>query len=335
MEKIRLIPEYEEVSKLYLSFENEFFNTRFKYGKAIADIVNAVAGNIPIDIFVKSGDKEILVKEFKDNNTSTSNVKFIDKYSITMVINLIIDKSSGTSITTSGFPIFAESKDNTKRFGLTYNYLRNHEKYDKSFQEIEEFGKWIVAKESLSEINLDFDFNSAAVAVMDDIVLISDDIINKDREEEIKSTLKNLIVQNVYFIPSLPGDYTNDLDTYLFPVKNKVWIVSKYPNNSLQERSISKTISLLQELGHTIHFVPGLENIKYNDINTMPNYTNCIMINDLVLVPEYKRDEDRKIKDILENYGFKVKGIDSRKIVESNSVLHCISRTLPKREANE
>ena len=318
MNKVRLIPEYKQVSKLYLSFENIFFNTCFKYGKAVADIVKAVEGSIPIEIFVKSGDEEILAKELKENNTSISNVEFIDKY-------------SGTSITTSGFPIFAENMNDSDLYGITYNYLRDHPNYNDSFKIIEEFGKWIIQKEKLKEINLNFNFNSAAVAVMDDVVLISDDIIDKSRESKIKNTLMELIEQDIYFVPSLPGDHTKDLDTYLLPLKNKVWIISRYPENSLQESSILRTISLLQNLGHTIHFVPGLENIKYNDIDTMPNYTNCIMINDLVLVPEYKRYEDRVIKDILETHGFKVKGIDSRKIVESNSVLHCISKTLPEK----
>jgi len=35
---MRLIPEYEPVEKLYLSFIHPFFNTRFHYGKAQCEI---------------------------------------------------------------------------------------------------------------------------------------------------------------------------------------------------------------------------------------------------------------------------------------------------------
>ncbi|MBN2790855.1 MAG: agmatine deiminase family protein [Candidatus Delongbacteria bacterium] len=316
MNKLRLIPEYEKVSKLYLSFENTFFNTRFGYGKAIAEIVDAVNALVPVEIFVKTDDENVLFKEFQKKRISLENVKIINKY-------------SGTSITTSGFPIFAESTNGSEFFGITYNYLRNHENYDCSFKKIEKFGKWIVEKEGLKEIHLDFDFNSAAIAVMDDVVLVSEDIIDKNREVEIKDILIQLFSQDVYFVPSLPGDFTKDLDTFLMPLKNKTWIVSQYPTDSVQISAIDKTVSILKNLGHRIHFIPGLKSIKYGDINTMPNYVNSIILNSYILVPEYKIEEDRFIKEILENYGYKVVGIDSRKIVESNSVLHCISRTLP------
>ncbi|GEM_PF-2950618 len=314
--KVRLIPEYEKVSKLYLSFENEFFNTRFEYGKAISDIVKAVNGKLPIEIFVKADDENILVGEFLKHRISLENVKIINKY-------------SGTSITTSGFPIFGERVSDSKSVGITYNYLRSHENYESSFKEIEKFGKWIIEKEGLVEINLNFDFNSAAVAVMDEVVLVSEDIIEKNRETEIKEILRKLFAQDVHFVPSLPGDFTRDIDTYLMPLRNKIWIVSQYPKGSDQRTAIDKTVSILKDLGHQIHFVPGLKIIKYDDIDTMPNYVNSIILNDLVLVPEYKIGEDSFIKEILISYGFEVAGIDSRKIVESNSVLHCISRTLP------
>lgn len=317
MNKVRLIPEYKEVSKLYLSFENDFFNTRFKYGKAIADIVKAIDGKVPIEIFVNHGDESFLYRELDSIDLFSNNVTLISKY-------------SGTSITSSGMPIFAESNENNKLFGITYNYLRDHEQYNHSYKKIEEFSKWLIVKENIGEINLNFDFNSAAISVMDEIVLISDNILNKNREDEIKLFLYNLIEQDIHFVSSLPGDFTNDLDTYLFPVKNKVWVISEYPDNTLQRKTIDKTVSLLKGLGHTIHFVPGLDNIKHDDIDTMPNYTNSIILNDLILVPEYAREEDAVIKNILKIYGFEIKGIDSRKIVESNSVLHCISKTLPK-----
>jgi hypothetical protein len=41
---IRLIPEYEPVEKVLFAFSHEFYNTRFGYGRAIADIASILRG---------------------------------------------------------------------------------------------------------------------------------------------------------------------------------------------------------------------------------------------------------------------------------------------------
>ena len=65
---------------------------------------------------------------------------------------------------------------------------------------------------------------------------------------------------------------------YLWPIAPKVWIVSQYPAGSAQEQSIAPALKVLAFHGHTIHRVPGLESLIYDDINTMPNYANGVIL---------------------------------------------------------
>jgi agmatine/peptidylarginine deiminase len=117
---------------------------------------------------------------------------------------------------------------------------------------------------------------------------------------------------------------------YLWPIAPKVWIVSQYPAGSAQEESIAPALAALAFHGHTIHRVPGLEPLIYDDINTMPNYANGVIFNRLALVPAYGRKEDSVAADILRRYGFTVAPIDCSDIILSNSAIHCISTVVPE-----
>ena len=132
-------------------------------------------------------------------------------------------------------------------------------------------------------------------------------------------------------VPSLAEELTPDLDTYLWPIKPNVWIVSEYPEGSKQAVSIEPAIETLHKYNHTIHRVPGLERIFYNDINTIPNYTNGIIINNAALCPAYNRPEDDIIVKILEEYGYDVYPINCQDIILTQCGIHCISKSVPKK----
>ena len=223
-------------------------------------------------------------------------------------------------------PIFC-TDDNGKEYGLTFNWLRNHPDY-KELSSLEKFSSQLVKHLGLEEYHLNFNFSTAAISANENTVFVSKHYLNDENDSEI-TQFKNILKQDIIPVPPLAEELTFDLDTYLLAIKPKVWIISNYPQNSPQGKSITFTKNILKELGHTVHSVPGLERICYGDINTFPNYTNCIILNNAVLVPSYNRKEDRYIQGILSDYGFEVFPIDSRDIVLTNSVLHCISRTLP------
>lgn len=133
--------------------------------------------------------------------------------------------------------------------------------------------------------------------------------------------------QKHYFIL---GDTTKDLDMYLWPIAPKVWIVSEYPLHTPQADSIEPALQVLKEHNHTVHRVPGLEPIIYDDINTMPNYANGVILNQIALVPAYQRKEDEVVSRIVSAYGYQVFPIDCSDIILANSAIHCISKTVPR-----
>ncbi len=110
------------------------------------------------------------------------------------------------------------------------------------------------------------------------------------------------------------------------PIKPKVWISANYEKNPAQNKVIKNVISILEKRNHIVHQVSGLEPIVYDDVNTLPNYQNSVIINEIALVPSFNRAEDIEIQNIFKSYGFLVYAIDCSKIVESNALLHCISR---------
>jgi hypothetical protein len=312
--KLRIIPEYEPVSRLFLCFVHNFYNSRFKYGKALAEIIQAALPYVEVELFIAENEIEIFQGELKKTGISINDTQ----------LNF---KTPNRSILNEWAPIFC-TDENRKGYGLTFNWLRNHPDY-KELSYLEKFSGSFAKYLALEEHHLDFNFSTAAVSVNENIVLVSKHYLSEENDYEI-TQLKNILKQNqIIPVPPLAEELTFDLDTYLLAIKPKVWILSDYPQNSPQSKSIAFTKNILMAMGHTIHLVPGLERICYDDINTIPNYTNCIILNNAVIVPAYNRKEDKYIQGILSDYGFDVFPIDSRDIVLTNSVLHCISKTLP------
>lgn len=62
---MRVIPEYEPVGRRCLSFVEEFFNSRFRYGRAIAAMTKAALDLVEVEIFVSPGDRPILEGELR------------------------------------------------------------------------------------------------------------------------------------------------------------------------------------------------------------------------------------------------------------------------------
>jgi agmatine deiminase len=312
--KLRIIPEYEPVSKLFLCFVHNFYNSRFKYGKALAEIIRTALPFVEVELFIAENEIETFQSELKKTGVSIDDIQ----------LNF---NTPNRSILNEWAPIFC-ADENGKGYGLTFNWLRNHPDY-KELSYLEKFSSQLVKYLGMKEYHLNFNFSTAALYANENAVLISEHYLNNENGS-VATQFKNILKQSqVIPVPSLAEELTFDLDTYLLAIKPKVWILSDYPNNSPQGKSITFTKNILRELGHSFHLVPRLERICYDDINTIPNYTNCIIINKAVLVPAYNRKEDKHIQRILSDYGFDVFPIDSRDIVLTNSVLHCISKTLP------
>jgi len=316
---LRFIPEYAPVRKLALSFVDAFYNTRFHYGRAHAEIIRACRG-VAVEMYLEPGEMDAFRVAVGEEVMALSHLTFNPK-------------SPGTAIMLEAAPIFAENdaaqgdtECKASRLGLVFRTLKLEDP-----EAVHTFSHWLAEQNGFTPLELGFNFSTAKLLVNEDVVLLSaEQFKTADDERKLHFFQKNFPGYHYHIVPPLSGDVTGDLDMYLWPIAPKVWIVSQYPAGSAQEQSIAPALKALAFRGHTIHRVPGLESLIYDDINTMPNYANGVILNRLALVPAYGRKEDSVVVDILRGYGFSVEQIDCSDIILSNSGIHCISTVVPE-----
>ena len=310
---MHLIPEYQPVQKLYLSFVHDFFNTRFHYGKAICDIIKAAHPFVEIELFVAPADLPHWQRECRAHGVSPELAQW----------NF---DSPQRAVMAEYMPIFAVCPDG-ERLGLLFQ----HPKLDLAV-EVYQFSRRVLSALGIPPIDLPYPFATAMVAVNEEVVLVSDGLFHgADSADKLAFFQTTFPEQHFYLVPSLAGEITKDLDMYLWPIAPKVWIVSEYPAQTPQAASIAPACAVLARHGHTVHRVPGLPPIIEDDINTIPNYANGVILNQAALVPAYGRAEDVVVQTILQRYGYTVLPINCNDIILTNSAIHCISKTVPQK----
>ena len=307
---MRITPEYEPVQKLYLSFVQAFFNQRFRYGRVICDIIKSVQHHVDIEVLVAHTDLSYFQDECARCGLAPDSVK-------------LNHDSPGRGILAEWAPIFARD-DLGNGIGLVFRhpFLENS-------AELKQLSERLVAANGFRILDMGFEFSTAHLLVNEDVVLLSDCLFNEDRDRKLEFFSEHFPSQFFHIVPPLAGDVTKDLDMYLWPIVPKAWIVSEYPSNTPQAESIEPALRVLAGHGHTIHRVPGLEPAVCDDVNTIPNYANGVIINRAALVPAYQLQEDAVVSGILRDYGYEVYPVDCSEVILSNAGIHCISRTVP------
>ena len=310
---MRIIPEYEPVGKLYLSFYQDFFHTRFKYGNTICRIAEAVADRISVEVFVTNDETEFFLVLLEQNDIKPDSI-------------LLNHDSPERGIIQEYFPIFGEG-ENGEGLGLHFHH-RKLELCDSLYS----FSERLLDSIGIPALVMNESFGTAKVSVNEDLCLIADYMASGySGLRRLEFLRKNFPVQDFVPVPTLKGDITKDLDMYLWPIKPGIWLASQYPENTPQEQSILPAIRRIEDHGHEVIRIPGLDRIAYDDVNTMPNYANGVLINGCALYPSYCRPEDEIVGEILKANGLEAIPIDCRDIILTQSGLHCISKTVPKR----
>ncbi len=310
---MRIIPEYEPVGKLYLSFVQDFFHSRFNYGRTICDIAKAVADRVTVEVFVSEDETEFFLDLLEQNDIKPDEI----------VLN---HDSPERGIIQEYFPIFAED-DQGMGLGLHFHHSKL-----KLSDSLYRFSERILDSIGISGLAMNESFGTAKISVNEDLCLISEYLVNGNSGlRRLQFLRKNFPAQVFVPVPTLKDDLTKDLDMYLWPIRPGIWLVSSYPENSPQEHSVLPAIHSIEEHGHKAIRIPGLDRIAYDDVNTMPNYSNGILINGCALYPSYSQPEDEIVGEILRANGLDAIPIDCKDIILSNSGLHCISKTVPKR----
>ncbi len=314
---MKLIPEYEPVQKLCLSFVHPFFNIRFEYGKTLCEIINAVQHYVAVEVWVSPADRPFFQQACDTHQTTLENVT-------------LNRDSPGRGVIAEYGPIFAEGEKG-EGIGLVFQ----HPFLDNSVA-LKRFSERLTARLGFRPLDIGFEFATAHLLVNEDLVLLSDCFFKgQDRQAKLEFLADHFPTQSFHVVPSVTGDITKDLDMYLWPIAPKAWIVSEFPAHTPQAESIAPALQVLKEHRHTVHPVPGLEPIIYDDINTLSNYANGVIVNQAALAPVYQREEDQVVLGILEDCGYQVFPIDCSQVILSNSGLHCISKTVPAKSDNQ
>lgn len=309
---MRLVPEYEPVSRIYLSFVHKFFNTRFHSGTAICSIAKAACNYVDVEIFVSDSDLTDLLRAMKKTD--------LDPEAVVLTYD-----SPGRGFMNEFMPIFGMS-DSGEGIALFFDVPHLDQR-----DEVCAFSERFLERLGVKRLDMPGAFATAAISVSDELVLVSDRFPSNDaREQTIAFLVGQFPHQEFHVVPPLAGDVTKDLDMFLWPVGQGEWVVSEYASKSEQARSIEPTLKILEDHKQRIHRVPGLEPIVRDDINTMPNYANGVLLNQAALVPAYGRREDGVIVGIMESLGFDVFPIDCSDVILSNAGVHCLSKTLPR-----
>jgi hypothetical protein len=304
---VRVIPEYEPVGRLCLSFVEEFFNSRFRYGLAIAAMAKAALDLVEVEIFVCPEDRPALEGELRAAG--------VDPACVTLNTD-----SPGRGILAEYMPVFCRDGRGLPR-GLVFPVdsldLRD---------EVLHFSGRFLDSLGVEPLRMDISFATAKLAVNGDLCLVSGEEGSENVLEFLRQALEGMEVRSV---PPLAGDITGDLDMFLWPVVPGTWLVSEYPRGTEQSESVEESVRVIRQHGHRVLRLPGLERIRRDDVNTMPNYANGVLINGRALHPAYGRPEDVRVGEILSSLGLDPVPIDSGNIILTQSGPHCISKTVP------
>ncbi len=311
---MKLIPEYEAVQKLYLCFVHAFFHTRFGYGETLCEIIRAVQHVVDIEMFAHPADASYFRGICEEQGIALTHV----------TLNADTPRRS---ILAEYTPIFARDEDGAI-VGLTFrNTLL--ERAD----ELWNFSERMLENLGVQRRALGFAFATAHLLVNEEVVFLSEYFLGGPKRRKHLAALAEMFPSHAFYVvPGLAGDVTRDLDMYLWPIAPRAWIVSEYPAGTPQAESIKPALRVLREHGHSVYRVPGLEAIRYDDVDTMPNYANGALVNGVALVPAYQRPEDVVVQEILEGFGYEVCPIDCSRLILSNSGIHCITKTVPALE---
>lgn len=309
---MQLIPEYGPVGKLYLCFVQDFFNSRFHYGEALCRIIQAARPFVEVEVLVGPDDLPYFLQECASRAVDLAGIR-------------LNPESPGRAILAEAVPVFARDEAGNV-CGLVFQ-----NPFLDAGDLAPDFGKRFLAWTGFRPLELGFPFATAQIAVNEDLVLLSDALFQgPERQERLRSFQEKFPSQSFHLVPPLAGELTADLDMYLWPIAPGSWIVSEYPRGTPQAESIEPALRVLRDHGHRVQRVPGLEALIYDDINTMPNYANGIILNRAALVPAYRRREDAIVCRILEDHGYQALPIDCSQVILTNSAIHCISKTVPE-----
>jgi hypothetical protein len=306
---VDLIPEYLEVHKLLFSFQHRFFNTRFGFGRVIAQISKHLHEIVEIEVFCSMEDQPHLETEFANVGLSIDSIE-------------LARPGPPESSLNSFMPVFGHMDETLH--GLTFPCLPNHKDYDAVHSKCEEFARRYLEENGIGETRLPFEFGTARIATNSEIALVS------NQHAENVPWLNRNLSQSCIAVPFVEQEPTKDLDVFIVPVAEHTWLLTEFPPGD-PARVVTEVVKdLLRANGQDYDSLPALPPIVRDDVNCRPNYANALLVNGVAIVPSFGEASDETAEGVFRQFGYRTHAIDARQIVESNSIFHCMSKTVPK-----
>jgi agmatine/peptidylarginine deiminase len=137
---------------------------------------------------------------------------------------------------------------------------------------------------------------------------------------------------NVTIFPGFPTNFdsTQHIDMWMLPVRDKVVIIGEYDAGAGAPHTITESaVDELESRGYTVFRTPGWGGA----FETHYTYTNAVVFNRIVLVPQYTAFATQNAQAIaIYQQAFPGKtiiGIDADGIVDLAGVFHCIVMHVP------
>lgn len=295
---------------MVFAFAEAFYNTRFGYGKTIAELTQRLHQRVNIEIFCSAEDRSYLEFEMRGRGLSD------DAYS---VLEPVPDHCTLNSF----MPNFGVNNDGDL-CALTFPFLTDHPDYDPIFKHCEWIAENYLNKRNIPFLRMPFPFGTARLAANDRLVLVS------SKHHQHEQWFNENIDQCCCVVPHLETENTGDLDVFLVPVLPDTWLLTRFPSRRSENATVDSVKKLLEHHGQTVIPIPGLDPIRYDDVDCLPGYANMLLVNGLAIVPLYGCSEDRTMMKIMQVLGYTVCGVDGRKVAESNAVFHCMSKCIPR-----
>jgi len=164
-------------------------------------------------------------------------------------------------------------------------------------------------------------------------------------EAEIDRIMQTYMgIERYLKMPMLPYDRIHHIDMHLKLLDEETLLIGQYPEGVADGPHIERNFQELlaneySSFGSPYRviripmpshegFYPDAKWVNYR------TYTNAVLINRLVLVPQYECSEDSLALEVYRNAlpGYKIIGVDVSQLIQSGGALHCVTQTIGVRD---
>lgn len=153
---------------------------------------------------------------------------------------------------------------------------------------------------------------------------------NYEPEEVIEILETHFRMEEIIFLEPLPDEPTGHLDIFCAVVGPRTAVLSASSRPDVQS-ALERNAKILEERGWNVERVPT----PTTNEQKWGTYTNIMLCNDVVLIPDYPASDPGGITAAMEVYekllpNREIVGIDCEALAIKGGELHCISATLPR-----